>query len=183
MHFHNSFTTYYQSILNWNHTKIITSRTNNKRTIPFINHQTQPKKHGISQIKARKRMRTCWARGPEELSSSRTRSPVAMWGTPRSCESRLAYVPLPTPGQPRKTHWTFLSPRSLVSTNVTEEPIFGPAASPAGYITLDSGATVDMPLAAVAVARRKRLRAAMDVDGGEESEIWRSPRVWEKGDF
>lgn len=56
-----------------------------------------------------KTLMTWWARGPEEESSSRTRSPVAMWGTPRRVESLEAYVPLPTPGQPRNTHWTFLS--------------------------------------------------------------------------
>lgn len=56
-----------------------------------------------------KTLRTWWARGPEEESSSRTRSPVAMWGTPRRVESLDAYVPLPTPGQPRNTHRTFLS--------------------------------------------------------------------------
>nr|GMD62708.1 hypothetical protein Iba_chr12bCG7980 [Ipomoea batatas] len=33
---------------------------------------------------------SCLERGPDELSSSRTRSPVAMCGTPRRVDSRLA---------------------------------------------------------------------------------------------
>lgn len=57
----------------------------------------------------RKIKRLTWEeRGPRAESSWRTRSPVAMWGTPRRLERRAAYVPLPTPGQPRNTHWTFL---------------------------------------------------------------------------
>lgn len=40
-----------------------------------------------------------------------------MWGTPRRFESLLAYVPLPTPGHPRKTHCTFLSAAPLLAAD------------------------------------------------------------------
>lgn len=49
-------------------------------------------------------------RDPEEASSSRTRSPVEIWGTPSKFDSLLAYVPLPTPGQPKNTHCTLRVP-------------------------------------------------------------------------
>lgn len=63
--------------------------------------------------RAIKRIKTSLERGPEAASSSRTRSPVAMWGTPRRLDRRLAYVPLPTPGEPKKTHCMFRSLGSL----------------------------------------------------------------------
>src|SRR5437867_9941519 len=38
-------------------------------------------------------------------------SPVATWGTPHSCASSRAWVPLPAPGGPRKATRTLAPPR------------------------------------------------------------------------
>lgn len=43
--------------------------------------------------------------GDPDLISPRTRSPAAMCATPSATATRVEYVPLPTPGGPRKTHW------------------------------------------------------------------------------
>jgi len=47
----------------------------------------------------------CFASGVPALISSRTRSPQLTCGTPISLATRLAYVPLPTPGAPRNTQF------------------------------------------------------------------------------
>lgn len=73
----------------------------------FKSYELNPIQSNLTPISLSKQ-RTCFDRGPLEESSSRTRSPVAMCGTPRRAVSRLAYVPFPTPGHPRNTHWTFL---------------------------------------------------------------------------
>ena len=95
------------------------------------------------------------------LISARTRSPAAMCGTPSCAATRVAYVPLPTPGGPRKTQRT-AAPLLLL---VAPSPWAAAAAAAADVDVVENAAVAAaaawllLPLPAP-VARRRSSGAA-----------------------